>query len=69
MEQLELLSSRRRTAEDGSVDMKWRRFRQKGPPFAKTAKGRPGPSEWIVDKRLVSGKADAIMYGYIRESA
>jgi hypothetical protein len=38
-------------------------------PFAKTAKGRPGPSEWIVDKRLVSENADAIMYGYIRESA
>jgi hypothetical protein len=31
--------------------------------------GRPGPRELIVDKRLVSGNADAIMYGYIRESA
>jgi len=47
----------------------WRGKRRADSPFAKTAKGRPGPSEWIVDKRLVSGNADAIMYGYIRESA
>jgi hypothetical protein len=61
----------------GARSVPWANFRgvtrggarEERPTLCKTAKGRPGPSEWIVDKRLVSGNADAIMYGYIRESA